>query len=106
MVDWVYLVAGLVGGATYHLYWMVMIGRTSVQDETDIPKESERLRISLLGLSCITGLVAGFMVGIWFLDDLDSSNITKNKVMVLSFIAGLSGDGLLGLLKRSTNINS
>lgn len=102
----VYLIAGALGGIVFHSYWLIRVDQETSKNELVITKELIQIRLYLAGLSFLTGAVAGLIVWVWFKGDLKDLLIAPNQIIVFCFIAGLSGDGLLGLLKRASQFGN
>ena len=93
------LIMGIAGGTMFHWYWLMDIGRSNSGQAITSSREDISHRNRLWILAAAIGALAAFAVWLFYAADLSDREIEINKVATLSFVAGLSGQGLLGLLK-------
>jgi hypothetical protein len=99
------LLWGALGGAMYHAYWLISVGQaaggTAVSTENN---NNKNFRLLLFCLSMGVGAAAGFLVFVWFISDLQTATIPKEKICVMAVVAGLSGESFLRTLRRLSGL--
>tara|TARA_R110002050_G_scaffold5842_3_gene25041 strand:- start:3391 stop:3702 length:312 start_codon:yes stop_codon:yes gene_type:complete len=91
------LFSGALGGVMFHSYWLISLANEAKGDPINNSSEHGRFRVKMMLLKILTGAVAGYIVSVWY---MGTDAMPLNKLVVLAFIAGLSGDGFLGFLKK------
>lgn len=84
------IIAGALGGTMKHLYWLIAIGHEAKGQSISSSKKNSNFRLSLLVFSALAGAVAGLLVSLWLFSDLQTNNMSKEKIYALGAIAGLS----------------
>ena len=92
-----YIAAGIIGCALFHIYWMLNLAKQANGKAIDNNPNDGRFRLKILMLNIMSGATSGFIVWLWF---LNQTNIPSNQIIVIAFIAGLSGEGFLGLIRK------
>lgn len=92
---------GGLGGATFHLYWLISLSDNLKGKAMDPNKEDSQFRIKVMFLKITTGAVAGLIIYVWNLNALEPD---YHQIAVIAFIAGLSGDGFLGLIRKMAKV--
>ncbi|MDQ7047991.1 MAG: hypothetical protein Q9M39_10465, partial [Sulfurovum sp.] len=87
----------------FHVYWMLSLaekanGKAMVSNSGD-----SIFRTKVFMLKILSGTTAGFIVWLWFLDQAD---MPYNQIDVIAFIAGLSGEGFLGLIRKMAGFST
>lgn len=95
--------AGALGGALFQLLWLLKIGQ-SVDSIPSRDAVNQKHRLSMFALSIMAGITAGFLVYVWNLNELRTGAAELTKVTVLAAIAGLSGESVLGFLRKMASV--
>jgi hypothetical protein len=96
--------AGAFGGACFHIYWLIDLLAKGTLSKSQKTSDWQRLRLIKMVLSLCVGGAAGFMVGAWFSPELNLFEIELAKVIVIAYLAGLAGDGALGVLRKVASL--
>lgn len=96
--------AGALGGACFHIYWLIDLLAKNKASKVNRTAEEQRLRLIKMGLSLSVGAAAGFMVGIWFSSEVKSHDMGFEKAIVVAYLAGLAGDSALSFLRRVASL--
>ena len=97
------VIAGALGGAVYHAFWLIKLGHTSSSPPSD-SRRHRNFRISLLALSVATGAAMAFLVWLWFAGNAVNVGPKINQIAVYAAIAGLSGEAALNVLRKIASI--
>lgn len=96
---------GAVGGVMRHSYWLIAIGHAAGGVALSSSKRHRNFRLSLFVLSAFVGAIAGFLTFTWFLTDLQTGVLPKEKICVLAGIAGLSFESVLQILGKPSSVS-
>jgi hypothetical protein len=92
---------GGLGGLTFHLYWLISLSEKLSGKAMDPNTEDSKFRIKVMFLKIATGAVAGFIIYVWNMYAISSE---YHQIAVISFVAGLSGDGFLGFIRKMAKV--
>ena len=97
-----YIAAGIIGGALYQVYWMLNLAEQANGKAIDNNLNDSIFRLKVLMLKIISGATSGFIIWLWF---LNQTGMPFNQIIVIAFIAGLSGEGFLGLIRKMARLS-
>ena len=89
----------------FHAYWLLSVGHTMDKTSMSVAKRNRNFRLKFNVLSGCVGAIAGFLVFVWFLNEMQSGFIAKEKVCVAAALAGLTGAPLLNFLAKVQSLS-